>query len=187
LNQAEVHIRNSAIESLTGVPLPKWKDLDLDNHSYQTWLNYLKDDINQQYGHFSSSINVTYSSDSISKGNSLISYHHIGRIAYGKIKFFFRSKAIPKATFLLVEPFTPLDTQDSIRNFYLHHLLLRETIVYNVPSSFVIVDSCDVIGHVAAVKKPPGSFHISYSTYSMVSLQNAVSGSYHILEPRTAS
>lgn len=196
LRGVQEDIGQEAIEILTGFAKPRFSaNSDLDIRTYEVWLQYVNRDLNGRHGSFKHATDVVghqpallthvqksirlklggkpYSAASVTEGNSLIGYKIRGKNCFGKIQYFFRSPLI-SADFLCVQPFAELDEADATKNIYLKHPGLQATILYDTPADCVVVDSQDLISHVAAQRNPANSFGICRKTISVVGLTHAV-------------
>jgi hypothetical protein len=91
---------------------------------------------------------------------------------FGTIKEIFGSIQTPGKTWVIVNPFKELDKSDDPYNEYpdLNCRLVRDE--FEVP---IIVENTKIIGHVAVLKNPEGTFGIGFKTVTAVGLGTVVS------------
>jgi hypothetical protein len=102
--------------------------------------------------------------------------HHLGNsyieFLFGTIKNIFGSNQTPGRTWIIINPFKELDKSEDPYNEYpdLNCRLVRDE--FEVP---VIVEQEKIIGHVAVLKNPGGTFGIESKTVTAVGLGTMVS------------
>lgn len=199
LRRADPRIRDEILAKLTGNRETTWSaETTLDSDTYTIWLQYMTVDVHQRYKISSNisnpssnkptlpkSVQITkrlivlgklYSSNTLRRGqgNSMIEYYFQAKPHFGKIDYAFVSEVVPTA-FLVVRQFATLNAKDSTRNCYSSHPHLHADIVYSRIEQSVVIDICDLIGHIVVMSNPPAYLGIEEETLLIVSLRNIVS------------
>jgi hypothetical protein len=105
-------------------------------------------------------------------GNSLVKFWFGADQCFGTIQKIFKSTQTPGQTWLLVNPFKELDHSIDPYGEYpdLNCCLVKDEL-----EAHVIVERGKVIGHVAVLRNPGGTFGIPFKTITAVGLRTAVS------------
>jgi len=130
------------------------------------------------------SLNITtingrnYSSTDSHVGNSHVEFS-FGQIQrFGTIKKIFHSTQTPGKTWMILMPWKELDKSDDPYNKYpdLNCRLVRDEF-----EASVIVEQGKIIGHVAVLKNPAGTFGIQVKTITAVGLGTMVCDSIELV------
>jgi len=116
----------------------------------------------------------SYSSEDIHPGNSYIEFQNRGSTthAFGSIRKIFRTNQIRDVYFLAISVFEDLQKEDRQLDPYIHipripcKLLQRRGLM-------TVTSSKNVMGHLAVLRNPPGTFGLKEESFSIAALHNA--------------